>query len=237
MPTNQSSNFEESGQTPDQGMYLVSPDWAPLPPHLEELLHIVPSTSEALERTTLLTWLYLNKGVMRYEAVIERVAGNAFPAIKRRSARRALVGLARIGAIKLVNSVNGNSEELNGADLDDDSEKTTRIAANTHAIMTKGGSTWMNRAWAARHFACDDRPGKLAWAHQTFLSEEEEGKGNEAHWIENMRAGEYSSRDIQAAGEVTSWIGRPVASVFDLHLVVAPQTQRKNSGHRSKSAA
>lgn len=235
MESNQSNQQDGTCIAGPQSAEIVSPDWVRLPPQLEDLLRVVPDTSEELERTTLLTWLYQSKGVMRYDEVIQRVSGDAFPAIKRRSARRALVGLTRIGAIKLVNIVNGSSEELVAAELDDDSEKTTRIASNTHAILIKGGMTWMNRAWSARHYACDSRrPGRqLDWAHKTFLAEEEEGKGNDAHWIENMRAGEYSSREVQAAGEVTAWIGQPVSSVFDLHMIISPPTQSKGQSKRA----
>lgn len=195
----------------------VSPEWSRLPAHLEELLYIVPEVSSTLERTTLLTWLYLSRGVLSYESLVERVDIDAFNATKRRTARRAIVGLVRIGAAKLVNFEEGkDTVELVGADLDEEGERTNRIGTNTYAVMTKGGMTWMLRAWGARHCVLDRRVGRLKAVHKTFLDEEEEGKGNEPHWIETLRAGEYT-REYKPTGEVTAWIARPVASVFDLH--------------------
>lgn len=196
------------------------------------MLRIVPPTSATLERTTILTWIYQNDGVLEFLELVSRFDADQFPATKRRNIRRALVGLSRIGAITLINVAGGMTTVVCGAELNEESEKTTRIGDTTHAILARPGMTWMLRAWGARYKAMGRNPANLSWAHKVFLEEEEEGKGTEGHWIESMRAGEYVRND-KPAGEITSWMGASVTSVFDLPMVLS---NSKRAGKRLQRA-
>lgn len=219
-PQKKITHPEQPKENTDGG--VVAPEWFKLPDHLEVLLHIVPDSNSMLERTTILTWLYRRKGVMPFQEFMGQYEVDQFPATKRRAVRRSLIGLARIGAIKLVNMGEHGTIDLVASELERESDRNTSLGAETYAILSRGGMTWLSRAWAARFKAMGNRPGMLNWAHQCFLEEEEEGKGTDGHWIESLGAGEYP-RDAKPAGELTAWIGTAVSSVFDIPTILAPK--------------
>lgn len=209
--------------------------WYPLPEKLEALLGVVPESSAVLERTTVLTWLYQNKGVMAFEEVAFRVGGERTITVKKKLARRALRGLAKIGAVTLMElqgSAAASDADTGGQDEQAD-EGEACIGRNTVILITTDGMLWMRRAWHARAVSLDAKEAMLLWVHNVFLQEEEEGKGNEPFWIEKLNCPE--SRDSHLpAGEVSKWISTPVTSVFDLSRVHVKSSAR---GQRRRAAA
>lgn len=208
----------------------VSPHWYELEPHLCELLQIVPAYSPALERTTILTWMYLQAGAISFEQLVARVPGGAHKTTKKKYVRRALRGLVKIGAVSLF-VLQSDQPADKGAGTDRDVEEgETPIGKRTAAHITHDGMTWMRRAWHARHLSLRGRTGLLKWIHDEYLLEEEEGKGNEAFWIEKFGGGDGSHQGSHG-GEISTLLGGvAIASIFDLHLILnkrKPKPQAK----------
>lgn len=215
-PITQEVPYIESTPAP-----FENPDWRPLPPHLEKLLYIVPEVSYELERTTVLTWIHRNEGVLRFDDMVSRVTDRRFYAVARRYARRSVLGLCKIGAARLVNiSVKGgrtvyeNIEEF-------ERQTHTKMNSSTYIVMTRHGLSWMQRAFSARHLALGGLDYRLPWAHRTMLDEEEEE--GEGHWIEKLTGFDRPRAARSPLGQCTSWISKPVGSVFDLANLVASQ--------------
>lgn len=207
-----------------------SPEWYPLEESLQDLLHVVPQTSGELERTTILTWMYLNHGVITFEDLALRVEGDLHKTVKKKLARRAMRGLVRIGAISLftMQQASNQADTLPEADADSEASEDGGLAIGkfTAAHITRDGMTWMRRAWTARAISMKNPNAGLEWIHKVYLQEEEEGKGNEPHWIERL-GGSDSGGTLVPVGEVSSWIGASVTSVFDLSSVVMRRSRAR----------
>lgn len=203
-------------------------DWYRLPDNLHELTHVVEAESHELARTTMLTWLYRERGVMSFLNIAEKILGEQTTTQKKKMARRALAGLEGLGAIRLVtppkDGNHSDDETQSGADAASEGETGSNIGKRTIIYITAAGMTWMNRAWQARSVSMGRKQLILAWIHSVLLTEEEEGKGNAPHWLEDH----VKSRDPEAAtyqlGSVSNWIGPAVNSVFG----IAPTAKRKN---------
>jgi len=208
----------------------ASPHWYPLQPNLCELMHVVPAQSAALERTTILTWAYLKSGGISFEELVARVPGGAHKTTKKKYVRRALRGLVKIGAVTLFVLASDQPPDL-PADVDRDAEDgETPIGRRTAAHLTREGMTWMRRAWHARFLSLGGRMGNLSWIHNEYLQEEEEGKGNEAYWIERIGGGDGSQHSPHE-GEISTLLGGvALSSIFDLHLVLNKRKPRGRSG-------
>lgn len=205
-----------------------NPDWYELASHLEVLLSVVPETSHELERTTVLTWIYRNEGVLNFFEMVERVSGHRFYAVARRYARRAVITLCRIGAVRMVNITNAGSHVLFENIYEEERQTISKMNSNTHIVITRAGMSWMQRAFTARHLALNGRDYRLPWAHKVFLEEEEEGYGTEAHWIENLSGVAGGRVDRAPRGLHTAWIKTPITSVFDLgNALVKPASSKR----------
>jgi hypothetical protein len=244
-------------------------EWQKLPPALHNLTPVVQFTSEKLEKTTVLTWMYLNEGSISYETVAKRVIRPSIGA-QRRYARRVLRTLERMGVLYLCKGDGSNPELVSdaeeetdaGEDLEvyaevaeqeNDSEGEPRqftsvqsvkspvefvpLESGTTAHLTKAGMLWLQRAWRARSVSlCRESPG-IEFIHQSYLEEEEEGKGGELVWIEPIGAKDNLLAQKEAAGLITKWMERSVTSVFDLGAIKSakPRTAAKLPSHHSRS--
>ena len=211
-----------------------SPYWMQLEDHLHRITDIVPATSADLARTTVLTWMYRNEGFIRFIDIADKIDGDIHRTHKKKMARRALRSLEKIGAVTLLSGAKDHqtprsscpADEFDQA-VEDDEQGCTPIGSDTCAQMTANGMKWMQRAFHARHVSINAYCSP-AWVHAVLLEEEEDGKGNDPHWIDSNRS--TDSRFVEThtqCGEVTSWIGPLVTSIFDLASSQAADAQAK----------
>ena len=210
-----------SGTPPPMKKAGPSSDWYPLEPHLEELLEVVRPTGLALERTTILTWMYQRSGSISFEELATLIQPDVNKVQQKRMARRALRSLYKIKTIAL----RPLTDDDGGTDTDGDDADADGISINlnTGAYLTSAGMTWLRRAWNARYTTLRTSRSSLLQTHRLLLAEEEEGKGNEPFWLETLGGSTSDEPDVlpsERAGQVTSWIRGPVASVFDLYATV-----------------
>lgn len=219
-------------QASDPKSSLRSQHWHPLAPELEQLMRVVPMESFNLERTTVLTWLYLNEGAMTFDQIASMVGPNANKTLQKRIARRALRGLQRIGAVSITQmsspvTADAAGEVEDEADPDLEEEGAVSIDLRSAALITRRGMTWMQRAWQARRLSiASTQRATIHEVHEMYLNEEEDGKGTEPHWIESLGHGDQVVR-TKTTGEMTAWIGGAVASVFDLPFAM----KKSRRGH------
>lgn len=207
-----------------------SSDWYPLESHLEELLEVVRPTGIALERTTILTWMYQRQGSISFEELASLIQPDVNKTQQKRMARRVLRALFKIKTITLkpLQAADDASGEVDADETDGDADGIS-INLNTGAYLTSAGMTWLRRAWNARYATLKTNRGTLLQTHRLLLAEEEEGKGNEPFWLETLGGNSEDDPDAlpsERPGDITSWIRGPVASVFDLHLTVSSMTRR-----------
>lgn len=221
-----------SGTPPPMRKSGPSSDWYRLESHLEDLLEVVRPTGIALERTTILTWMYQRQGSISFEELASLIQPDVNKTQQKRMARRVLRSLFKIRTIALrplQTDQEGDIEREASADDSDGDADGVSINLNTAAYLTSAGMTWLRRAWNARYTTLKTSRGTLLQSHRLLLAEEEEGKGNEPFWLETLGGNSEDDPDAlpsERAGEVTSWIRGPVASVFDLHMTVGGMTRR-----------
>lgn len=214
--------------------HKAAAEWHPLAAELVGIMSIVPKQSASLERTTVLTWIYLNEGLMTFGDVAARVGPNINGTSQKRMARRALRGLQRLGAITVAEIL--SSEEAanttepakhTGACPGVPDDQASGIALNTIVYITRRGMTWLQRAWHARRMSLEStRDTELEEVHELYLHEEEDGKGTEPHWLESFGNNEQAP-ETKTTGEVTAWMGKSISSVFQLHTAVAHPRRRR----------
>lgn len=210
----------------------ASPHWYRLPETLEDLMDVVPREGLSLERTTLLTLMYFNRGLMAFDGLAERMPDEQSLTARKKMVRRALRGLLRIGAIDLSNQSADNGASFDAEDDADEGGGEARVGRWTVAQITKDGMTWLRRAWHARYLSYQNSTLDIKRIHAEILKEEEEGKGTEAHWIE--RINDKKAIDMAPRGEVSKWIGPAVTSVFDLsHVVLSKIKKTKKAGEKN----
>lgn len=199
------------------------PSLPSLPVELHELTKIVPLSSSALERTTVLTWMYHNNGTITVSELASRLQnGEGIIGLKRRSARRALAGLHKIGAVAYI----GLADPEDTPDKEDECPANGENQRTETVSLTDKGMLWLHRAWRARQAA--NGPGSihdLRYTHMVLLEEEEDGKGNEPYWLEGAdRTGGDSIHCPK--GIVSAWIRPQVSFVFDLGVCETTKSKR-----------
>lgn len=220
------------GSPPPMRKAGPSSDWYPLESHLEELLEVVRPTGIALERTTILTWMYQRQGSISFEELASLIQPDVNKTQQKRMARRVLRALFKIKTISLRTLQTLEDESIEpdtAAEEGDNDADDVSINLNTGAYLTSAGMTWLRRAWNARYTTLKTSRGTLLQTHRLLLAEEEEGKGNEPFWLETLGGNSEDDPDTlpsERAGDITSWIRGPVASVFDLHMTVGTATRR-----------
>jgi len=157
---------------------LSHPYWEPLGPELDPLVACLPPTTASCERTTILTWIYQQQGVMGFLELCDRITGFDNVTLRKKHIRGYLRGLERLLLVSVVN--------FQGEDEHADEEVQADGVLGRHSLISLNwsGMVWLRRAWQARA-----RLGTLDTiqaVHQTLVAEEDEGKANEPFWVENV---------------------------------------------------
>jgi hypothetical protein len=183
---------------------LAHPYWESLGSELDTLIQHLPGSSEKCERTTVLTWIYQNAGVMSFLELSERITGIENISRRKKHIRGVLRGLEKIMLISIV-----NFPEEGDAELEEDAHDV--IGRSSMISLTWTGMVWMRRAWQARAKLADE--SNIASVHQALIEEEDEGKANEPFWVENITAVDpegtqrRAQRVVEAMPSITSVFG------------------------------
>lgn len=181
--------------------------WAPLEPQLHKLTEAVETSASVGYRTTLLTWLYAEQGVMAYREISQRIVGSNTEETYR-SRRDLRNKLAKMQSLLLVSIVH-----FPGDDQDEGNQDEPRVVGkNSMVSLTWAGMVWLRRAWAARARLAGPRRS-IAQVHRDMCEEEDVGRALEAFWVDNITT-VSSEGPSERAKRIRACKG--VASVFDL---------------------
>lgn len=185
------------------GELIAVEHWAPLGPPLDQLIEQIPQTGDVLERTTLLTWVYQQQGVMSFCELVDRFNACDEVLARRAKLRTFLRGLERLFLISIVN--------FPGKPVAPDKPLSDSLGDTSVISLTWTGMVWMRRAWAARARLAGQ--GGVMAAHRSLIEEEDAGKCNDPFWVENI--GTIDPQGPRRRMErIQSFQG--IASVFDL---------------------
>ena len=155
---------------------MAHPFWEPLDPELERLIQHLPQQGPKCERTTMLTWIYGQQGVMSYLELVDRITIEDIRH-KKRHVRGYLRGLEKLQLVSIVNFPCKDGEEPDEEGV---------LGPSSMVSLTWLGMVWMNRAWQARARFHPGSPKAVLWVHSQLVEEEDDGKANEPYWVENM---------------------------------------------------
>jgi hypothetical protein len=184
---------------------LAHPAYFRLRPDIETLMAQVPAMTPEVERTATLTWAYQSGGVLAFVSLAERITGEPDLTRRKRQVRAQLRTMQRLRFISLVNFPGE-------PDPDGDEVNADVIGSRTLVCLTHLGMVWLERAWAARLLL-----GGGESVHQSLVLEEEESRGAEPHWCEDLLA--RIGEPTQARGARVSAAMLTMNSVF--HLAAA----------------
>lgn len=202
--TNPTEDF--SGLTDEQlDEVLAHPYWECLEPALDELIAHIATSRPTCERTTILTWIYQNSGVMGFIELSDRITGFENISLRKKHIRGVLRGLEKL---MLVSIVNFHGEE----DAEDPGDANGVIGRNSMISLTWSGMVWMRRAWQARANLAG--PHNVQEVHQALVEEEDEGKANEPYWVENITGVDPDGTERRARRVVAAMPS--ITSVFGL---------------------
>jgi hypothetical protein len=154
---------------------LAHPHWASLGQELDTLIVQMPATAQVCQRTTILTWIYQQHGVMSFLEIGERLTGYPNVTACKKQLRYTLRGLEKLLLVRIVNFAGLRPERIEADDV---------IGRASLVSLTWTGMIWMRRAWQARaRLATEHGLGRV---HEDLVAEEDEGKANEPYWIENI---------------------------------------------------
>jgi hypothetical protein len=207
MPKTAASPSQEHEELTDEQLsqLIAVEHWALLEPDLDALTVHVPSTTVVPERTTILTWIYQQRGVMSFAELAERITGFESVTARKRQLRAMLRGLEKLLLISIVNFTGEVS-------TDEGDSQDEVIGKNSMVSLTWTGMVWMRRAWAARARLASTR--SIEAVHKLMVDEEDDGKANDPFWVENI-----STVDPEGPGRRAERIqsfSPGIASVFDL---------------------
>lgn len=185
---------------------MAHPHYEPLGDDIERLMAVVPATTASCERTTVLTWVYQQQGVMSFLELSERITGNENLTIRKRQVRATVRGLEKLFLVKVDNFAPDPGTKA--AHTPDGAIGETSLVSLTH-----GGMIWLRRAWVARAKLVA-RAGSILAAHQTLTEEEAEGKANDPFWVENI-TNLHPDGPAERARAIAA-VMPGIASVFDL---------------------
>jgi len=214
MPKTAASPSQEHEELTDEQLsqLIAVEHWALLEPDLDALTVHVPSTTVVPERTTILTWIYQQRGVMSFAELAERITGFESVTARKRQLRAMLRGLEKLLLISIVNFTGEVS-------TDEGDSQDEVIGKNSMVSLTWTGMVWMRRAWAARARLASTR--SIEAVHKLMVDEEDDGKANDPFWVENI-----STVDPEGPGRRAERIqsfSPGIASVFDLARTKGPK--------------
>lgn len=208
-PAANSSHFEGLSDSEIDEL-IAHPHWASLGAHLDEMISAIPLTRPTGERTTLLTWIYQQQGVMTFLQLSDRITIENVT-VRKKHLRGVLRGLEKLRLITIVNFPEAE-DELPPAD--------DQIGRASLISLTWAGMVWMRRAWEARARLGDVR--SMPRVHQMLVDEEDEGKANEPFWVENLAS--TGPADAQRAQRIAT-AAPGISSVF--HLATEAKRRRR----------
>lgn len=175
---------------------LAHPHWEALGAPIDGWMVNFPDKAPGWHRTTILTWIYLGKGVIQFRELVPRFDSSQLeppPASGRvrRTLRQVLRGLESLQLVQITV-------------FDDAVERGTApnsLGEGALVSLTTLGVIWLRRAWTAR--------GRIggwpdSWvpsaesvlhAHSILVEEEDSGKGNDPYWVENLLSSAASDAD------------------------------------------
>jgi hypothetical protein len=184
---------------------IAHPYWEKLDQGVDALIEMLPATAPQFERTTVLTWIYQQQGVMTFLELVERIASEEGIILKKRHAR---AGLRRMQKLLLVSIDNFPDEKTLPEDVVED-----EIGGRSMISLTWTGMIWLRRAWQAR--ARLAVPASVVRIHRLLVEEEDDGKANEPYWVENI-SGADPQGPARRARRIMEVV--PAAnSIFSLH--------------------
>jgi hypothetical protein len=199
---------------------LAHPHWEPLGDPIDTWLRVFPSETDTWARTTLLTWIYLEQGVMGFREMVPRFSPKAgqdevpHSSRIRRTLRQMLRGMQTLGLV----SITVFSEDIEPGTAPGSLGDGALISLNGLGLI------WLRRAWKARGslggWSLESLPDeRWIWSvHAVLADEEDEGKANDPCWVENLltatRTGDGAlTRMDMIQGEAPALAAR--RSVFD----------------------
>jgi hypothetical protein len=155
---------------------IAHPYWEKLEGSIERLIEMLPPTAEKFERTTVLTWIYQQQGVMTFLELADRIAVSEGVSARKKYTRTGLRGLQRL----LLVAIDNFPDEKTPVDA----VKEEEIGRGSMVSLTWTGMVWLRRAWQAR--ARLAVPASAMRIHRMLVEEEDDGKANEPYWVENI---------------------------------------------------
>jgi len=195
----------------DLDALLDHPYHEPLEEALDTLVRALPTTSPRCQRTTILSWLYLENGVLTFLDLTERIQEPINITARKKSVRQVLRGLEKLHLVSIVNFPNPEEEE--GIDNDGVIGRMSMVS------LTWSGMIWLRRAWSARAKIMGRAFSQCT--HDSFIEEEDDGKGNDPYWVENISGADpemlaMAARASGADKPQGSKKTEPITSIFGL---------------------
>lgn len=181
---------------------IAHPYWEPLGPEIDALIAHVPQITERAERSTILTWIYTQRGVATFEELSQKLTCMATMAKRRKHLRQALRAMERLFLVSIVN--------FPGPDASEPEEDL--VGSNTLVSLTWTGMLWLRRAWAARERLSRHR--SIAMVHQDLVEEEEEAGWQDPYWVDNVSSVDPEGAQRRAQRVVEAFPS--ITSIFDL---------------------
>jgi len=184
--------------------FLAHPHWEVMDREPDALTRQLPKRATKFWRTTILTWIYLKRGVDTFVDLADRLDGVESVSMRKRMLRRVLRSMEKSRLITIVNFPDEEGEAFDEGD---------EVVGGFSVIsITWTGMVWMRRAWNARMSLA--RTTSLEVAHETICEEEDSIKGNDLYWVENLNGADREGVKV-AIREIKAKHPR-VNSVFDL---------------------
>ncbi|MEJ8839355.1 hypothetical protein [Ramlibacter sp. AN1133] len=183
---------------------IAHPHWESLGPKIDALIAEIPRTTERAQRTTLLTWIYEQRGVASFEDLAQKLTGKATVPKRKKHLRQALRAMEKLF---LVNIVNFPGEDPAAPDPDDDV-----VGKNSLVSLTWTGMLWLRRAWSARERLA--RHGSVEAVHRNLVAEEDETGWGDPYWVERVCTVDPEGPQGRAHRVLEAFPS--IASIFDL---------------------
>jgi len=183
---------------------MAHPHWEPLGPQIDALIAQLARSTEHAERTTLLTWIYEQRGACSFEELAQRLTGKASVPKRKKHLRQALRAMEKLF---LVSIVNFPGEDPDAPDPDEDV-----VGRNSFVSLTWTGMLWLRRAWSARERLA--RHGSIEAVHRNLVAEEDETGWGDPYWVERVCTVNPEALPRRARWVIEAFPS--TASIFDL---------------------
>lgn len=187
--------------------FLAHPHWEVMDSEPDALTRQLPKRATKFWRTTILTWIYLQRGVATFVDLADRLDGVESVSMRKRMLRRVLRSMEKSRLITIV-----NFPDQEGEAFDEGDEVVGGFSVISITWTGMAGMVWMRRAWNARMSLA--RTTSLDVAHETICEEEDSIKGNDLYWVEHLNGSDREG--VRGAILEIKAKNPPLSSVFDL---------------------